>query len=288
MPDQALERTAARRTFAFQMIKAVSLEADRAVGGGRSSLLSLGGCGHVLKSTLKRLPGAGWLRGGWPDEARHIIQSAALRHVLDGQRLEGDCLNAGCGEGLYAPFLDGFPDLRRIVHIDLEKGRIADRFPNRRHEDFGGSVTELPFAPAEFNVCLCTEVMEHLEDDDRGFAELARVLKPNALLLISTPTPTAPFDPNHVREGYTYEEMRDHLEGHGFELLNHTFCFHWVMRSLLVVWRWQFETFGGTRRSLMPRFLVHLAGVLDRSFPIGQPCDIVVLARRRPPTPTNQ
>lgn len=35
--NDALERTAARRTFAFQMIKTVSVEAALAPGGGRSS-----------------------------------------------------------------------------------------------------------------------------------------------------------------------------------------------------------------------------------------------------------
>jgi hypothetical protein len=34
-PNQALERTATRRSFTFQMIKTVSIEAKLAAGGGR-------------------------------------------------------------------------------------------------------------------------------------------------------------------------------------------------------------------------------------------------------------
>jgi SAM-dependent methyltransferase len=234
----------------------------------------------MIKALLKKLPGAAWLREGWPDEARFIIQSAALRRVMDGRQFEGDCLNAGCGEGLYAPFLDSFPKVKRIAHMDLARPNISSRFPGGRHQDFAGSVTELPFATGEFESCICTEVMEHVKEDDKGFSELARILKPGGLLLITTPTPPAPFDPAHVREGYTYDEMRGQLEQHGFEVLKHTFCFHWMMRALLVVWRWQFETFGKSKRSVMPRFLVCLAGVFDRSIPIGKPWDIVVLARR--------
>jgi SAM-dependent methyltransferase len=235
----------------------------------------------MIKPFLKKLPGVEWLRGGWPDEARFVIQLAALRHVLEGRQFEGDCLNAGCGEGLYAALLDSFPRARRIVHMDLDKPNLASRFPSKRHEDFAGSVTKLPFATQEFDACICTEVMEHVTEDNQGFSELARVLKPGGLLLISTPTPPAPFDPAHVREGYTYAELRDHLERHGFDILNHTFCFHWMMRELLVVWRWQFQTFGRAKRSFMPRFLIYLIGVLDRFFPVGKPWDIVVLARRR-------
>jgi len=235
----------------------------------------------MIRGLIKKLSGVAWLRQGWPDEARFVIQSAALRRVLKGRELEGDCLNAGCGEGSYASFLDSFPKLRRIVHMDLDKPSLANRFTNRRHEDVAGSMTDLPFAAQEFDACICTEVMEHVEDDNKGFAELARVLKPGALLLMSTPMPPAPFDPNHVREGYTYNDMREHLERHGFEIVKHQFCFHWTMRMILVVWRWQYETLGRAKRSLMPRFLIYLGGVLDRTFPIGKPWDIVVLASRR-------
>src|SRR4051812_28840596 len=139
----------------------------------------------MIKSAIKKFPGIGWLRGGWPDEARFLVQSAALRRVLGGRQLEGECVNVGSGEGLYAGFLDSFPGLRRIAHIDLAMRNIAARFTNGRHQDFVGPVTALPFADGEFDVCLCTEVMEHVAEDDKGFSELARVLQPGGLLLIS-------------------------------------------------------------------------------------------------------
>lgn len=236
----------------------------------------------MSKAFIKKLPGIRWLRPGWPDEARFLVQEAALRGAMEGYEFEGACLNAGSGEGLYASFLDAYPGVTRIAHMDLAKPQIAARFGNGRHEDFAGSVTALPFAAGSFQFCLCTEVMEHVADDEKGFSELARVLAPRGLLLITTPTPPAPFDPAHVREGYTLDEMQGKLRGHGFEILRHAYCFHWMMRVLLRVWRWQFEALGKRQRSLMPRFLVHLAGVLDRSLPLGKPWDIVVLARKRP------
>ncbi|HMJ05584.1 MAG TPA: class I SAM-dependent methyltransferase [Chthoniobacterales bacterium] len=235
-----------------------------------------------MKSLLKKIPGAAWLRPGWPDEARRLVQEAALARVLAGRQFEGACLNAGSGEGLYAPFLDGFSGVTRIAHMDLTEPNIAAQFAPGRHEDVAGSITQIPFADNSFDCCLCTEVMEHVAEDDRGFAELARVLKPGGLLLITTPTPPAPFDPAHVREGYTDDEMRAQLDRHGFEVLGLTYCFHWIMRALLVVWRWQFETLGARKRSIMPRFLVFFAGQLDRGLPLGKPWDLVVLAQRRP------
>ncbi len=210
------------------------------------------------------------------------MQLTALRSVLAEHEFEGSCLNAGSGEGLYADFLDAFPKVTHIAHMDLERPDIATRFGNDRHADCVGSMTDLPFADQSFESCLCTEVMEHVPDDEKGFSELSRVLAPGGLLLITTPTPPAPDDPAHAREGYTSDEMRTKLERHGFKILRQTFCFHWIMRALLVVWRWQFETLGKGERSVMPRFLVVLAGVLDRALRIGRPWDIVVLAQRRP------
>ncbi|MEP6821103.1 MAG: class I SAM-dependent methyltransferase [Chthoniobacterales bacterium] len=236
----------------------------------------------MSKAFLRKIPGASWLRGGWPDEARFLVQLTALQNVLDGREFEGACLNAGSGEGLYADFLDGFPKVTQIAHMDLERPNIAACFPTGRHADFVGSMTELPFTDKSFQSCLCTEVMEHVPDDEKGFSELSRVLAPGGLLLITTPTPPAPDDPAHAREGYTADEMRTKLESHGFKILQQTFCFHWIMRALLVVWRWQFETFGKGKQSFMPRFIVVLAGVLDRALRLGKPWDIVVLAQRNP------
>ena len=60
------------------------------------------------------------LRPGWIDEARLLAQEPAFRSVLqESPRFQGRCLNAGCGDGLYAGFLESFPKIREIVHMDL-------------------------------------------------------------------------------------------------------------------------------------------------------------------------
>lgn len=164
--------------------------------------------------------------------------------------------------------------------MDVDAHPVAAEFAGERHSEVVGSVTAIPFPDANFGACLCTEVMEHVSNDEIGFYELARVVAPGGLLLITTPTPLAPFDPSHVREGYTLEQMRTRLERHGFEVMESTFCFHWAMRALLVTWRWQFETLGKKRRSVMPRFIVRFAGWIDCVLPFGKPWDLVVLARR--------
>lgn len=53
-------------------------------------------------------------------------------------------------------------------------------------------VQNLSFADEQFDVCTSLEVFEHVEDDQQGFKELYRVLKPGGFLIF-----TVPIDLNH-------------------------------------------------------------------------------------------
>lgn len=220
------------------------------------------------------------LRPGWPDEARRAIQEPLFREALQGRPLRGRALNAGCGEGLYSPFLESFSEISGIINIDIALPQISGRRSDPRNSDAQGSVTELPVEDASLDFILCTEVIEHVQDDRAAAHELGRVLKPGGLALISVPMPPAPHDPEHVREGYSLEELSELLAQGGLEVLWHRCCFHLFMRWLLIVWRWQYERLGRGRRSLMPRLAVLAFGQVDRWLAIGRPWDLIVLARR--------
>lgn len=219
------------------------------------------------------------MRGGWPDQARIIIQRPVFQRLLEGHDVRGACLNAGCGEGLFFPFLDDFRGLTRIVHMDLRKPSLIQFKPDSRHEAAGGSLVDLPFKDNEFDFVFCTEVLEHIPDDARALGEIGRVLRPGGLILLSTPLPPAPYDPAHVREGYTLPEFRERFTATRIEFLKHACCFHGAMRLLLKIWRWQYEL-AHQRKSWMPQGIVKAFAYCDRSFPVGKPFDIVVLGRK--------
>ncbi len=50
-----------------------------------------------------------------------------------------------------------------------------------------GEITALPFADRAFDLVVACDVVEHVDDDRRAFAELARVLRPGGVLVFSVP-----------------------------------------------------------------------------------------------------
>src|SRR5213078_89565 len=54
-------------------------------------------------------------------------------------------------------------------------------------EVISGSVLQMPFASASFDLAVCLDVLEHLEDDRAALAELRRVVAPGGSLLVTVP-----------------------------------------------------------------------------------------------------
>jgi SAM-dependent methyltransferase len=84
--------------------------------------------------------------------------------------------------------------------------------------------THLPIPPNTIDHVICSEVLEHVEDDQAAIAELARVLRPGGLVLITVPHKRAYYaaDDRYVRHFRRYEvgEMRQKFENAGLELVH--------------------------------------------------------------------
>jgi SAM-dependent methyltransferase len=95
-----------------------------------------------------------------------------------------------------------FEDKLRILAeadhvIDIGGGRVTKRHLFRSYQvvdvnaaykpDILADIQELPMADGSVGAALCLEVLEHVEDPFKAVAELHRVLKPGAMLLVSVP-----------------------------------------------------------------------------------------------------
>jgi SAM-dependent methyltransferase len=96
-----------------------------------------------------------------------------------------DLLDAGCGTGLFSA-----EAVRRgagVTSLDVGEqllARVADKCDSRR---VVGTVAALPFGDASFDVVICTEVIEHVENAAEGIAELVRVARPGGRIVLTTP-----------------------------------------------------------------------------------------------------
>jgi SAM-dependent methyltransferase len=94
----------------------------------------------------------------------------------------------------------------------------------RAHGGHGvhASIAALPLASASFDLVCAFDIVEHVEDDQAAFAEIARVATPAATLLLSVPlhpenwTPFDAFVGHHRR--YPPQALAANLQRHGFRI----------------------------------------------------------------------
>jgi SAM-dependent methyltransferase len=93
-------------------------------------------------------------------------------------------LDAGCGSGRNMLELARHGQVTGVELSELSASLARER---RVGEVVGGSVLAMPFEPGHFELAVCLDVIEHLEDDLAALRELRRVIAPDGALLITVP-----------------------------------------------------------------------------------------------------
>lgn len=109
----------------------------------------------------------------------------------------------------------------RIIYTDLSFSAL--KVLKREHGRGRYAVADamhLPFKSGVFSHAICSEVLEHVEDDQKGIKELARVMVPSGRLTITFPHRKKYFANddrfvNHLRR-YELFEIVDRLKTAGF------------------------------------------------------------------------
>lgn len=127
-------------------------------------------------------------------------EEKALVPLLDAADLDGkDVIDFGCGTGRYLSRCCG-RNAHSIVGVDFSHEMLARAsqkpFLSAQAVLLEALVESLPFRDAEFDIALSTLVLSHCPELSAPLAEMARVLRPGATLLVSD------WHPENDRRGW--------------------------------------------------------------------------------------
>lgn len=170
-------------------------------------------------------------------------------------------LDAGCGNGTITNALDGEHD---ILGLDISAAALQHVSAPKLQ----GSITQLPFEKHSFDMCMCHEVLEHLDAHDLplAFAELKRCAA--RYVMISVPHKET-LSSTHVKCAAcgTVFHAYGHLHRFDLEMLNANMAPAFKLKENLIF---------GPRQARMPDWLVrfrqrHLGQWFHPTFPLTCP-----------------
>lgn len=144
-------------------------------------------------------------------EAEHVHRYKAISSCLKNMNV----LDAGCGTGYGSLLLSQFA--QKVTGIDISSESVEwcnQHYSTQQNLKFiQASLDLLPFDDSEFDCIVIFEVIEHVNKDiqNKFLKEAKRVLKPEGVLVISTPNKEIYTDksgyhnPYHISEFYLDE-----------------------------------------------------------------------------------
>jgi SAM-dependent methyltransferase len=145
----------------------------------------------------------------------HLSRYHFARPMAEGRFV----LDVGCGTGYGAAVLATCG--RRVVALDVSAETVAFAKENYSAPNVDFLVSDcrqIALASETIDVAVCFEVVEHLAEQKTLLEEVRRVLRPDGVLVISTPNriyyteERSESNPFHVRE-FDFDEFLDFLKG---------------------------------------------------------------------------
>jgi SAM-dependent methyltransferase len=153
-----------------------------------------GAARDLEKAALRGEPSYVWRAG--QERRLEMIRQAA------GACLNGRVLENGCGVGMYVEHLAPYAGSVVGLEFELDRARQASARIRQAHLSpahiLNAAGEGLPFPEASFDLILSHEVLEHVQDDRKAAAEMARVLRPGGRAVIFVPNRGYPFETHGI------------------------------------------------------------------------------------------
>jgi len=145
----------------------------------------------MLQGTLER-----WIEGYSPMQVQreHVQRYQLACRYTDGKRV----LDLACGTGRGAQMMSQEGRAREVVACDIDPDAI--RYAQLRYGNANTTFAVqdgLNFHPTQrFDVAVCFETIEHVSNPETLLQNLANILQPDGVLLVSTPISKCDVDPS--------------------------------------------------------------------------------------------
>ncbi len=141
--------------------------------------------------------------------------------------------DAGAGFGQYSYFILRQFKKAKVHAVDL-KTDYMDSFANYAKkvdwQNFAAQQADLvEYVPEEsFDLIIAIDILEHIEDDEQVLQNFRKVLTQGGKLIISSPSnidESAKFTAEHVRPGYSKEDICSKLGNAGFKIISFEYSY---------------------------------------------------------------
>lgn len=152
-----------------------------------------------------------------PGASNTIAYEHLHRYALACDYVAGKAvLDIASGEGYGSALLAKVAE--RVVGVDVSEEAVTHakvRYGVHKNLEFHvGSCTDIPAATGTFDVVVSFETIEHIDDYEKMLDEIKRVLKPDGILIISSPNKkTFTDDPQYKSEYHVHELYLSEFEG---------------------------------------------------------------------------
>jgi SAM-dependent methyltransferase len=161
------------------------------------------------------------------------IRARNIFALIPGGKNFTRILDAGCGAGVFSFNLARRYPEARITGMDLSRDEIAQAQQIAATGGFNNASFEVGDIAAEgmansFDLIICVDILEHIDDDDKAIAGLYRKLTEGGILVLHIPhlyrrypflKKQINFDVvTHVRPGYEFDDISAKVSAAGFSI----------------------------------------------------------------------